>query len=49
MASSSNPKPSGQDLLETIEKMDGDTVREVYYRAIHLMQAKMQREQAPFK
>ncbi len=40
--------PSKQDLFALIEQMDRETVRDAYYKAIVIMQAKMQENQEPF-
>jgi hypothetical protein len=39
---------TGRELLDVIEQMDNTEVSEVYYKAIHMMQAKMQSDQGPF-
>lgn len=49
MDSTSNQKPNGHDLLALIAKLDADEVAKFYHRATHLMQAKIQQEQTPFK
>jgi len=49
MATTSNPKPSGEDLIDMIERMDSNEVRHVYYRALRVMQSRMHTEQRPYK